>query len=196
MRILMSTVLSIQTALARRVAIQGCSIMTAIHKQPVAGPVGVQRLGLIGDEQADLSVHGGLDKAIYAYPVEHYGFWQIARSQAGIGQADQTLPHGMLGENLTLEGVLESDLWIGDLLKFEQCTLRVTQPREPCYKFNFAMGFSGAAKAMALQGCCGFYLAVDEPGYLRAGESFEVLSGSRGLRVSEAFRAKMIKHLR
>ena len=80
----MPTLLSIQTATAHRVSIHGRSILTAIHKQPVTGAVQVQRLGLVGDEQADLSVHGGLDKAVYAYPAEHYPFWREARVQAGV----------------------------------------------------------------------------------------------------------------
>lgn len=192
----MPTLLSVQVSSARRVQINGRSILTAIHKQAIEGDVPVMPLGLMGDEQADLSVHGGLDKAVYAYPSEHYPFWVEARRQAGLGGIDDALPFGSLGENLSLQGVLEGEVWIGDELKFEHCTLRVTQPREPCYKFNAAMGFSGASKTMALQGNCGFYLAVDEPGRLRAGESFTWVPGPRRLSLKEAFNAKMFKHLR
>jgi MOSC domain-containing protein YiiM len=192
----MPTLLSIQTAPARRVQINGRTILTAIHKLPVAGAVPVRPLGLDGDEQADLSVHGGLDKAVYAYPSEHYPFWREARAQAGLTRIDEALPFGAVGENLTLQGVLETDVWVGDVLKFANCELRVTQPREPCYKFNAAMGFSGAAKAMAQMGCCGFYLAVDLPGHLGAGESFELVPGPRRLRITESFKAKMFKHMR
>ncbi len=192
----MSTLLSIQTAPARRVQISGRTVLTAIHKLPVAGAVQVNRLGLDGDEQADLSVHGGLDKAVYAYPAEHYPFWREARAQAGVSGIDEALPFGSVGENLTLQGLLETDVWVGDVLRFKYCMLRVTQPREPCYKFNAAMGYNGAARAMALRACCGFYLAVEQPGHLGAGESFELLPGSRGLRITEAFKAKMVKHLR
>lgn len=192
----MPTVLSIQTAPARRVSIDGRAILTAIHKQPVTGPVQVGRMGLAGDEQADLSVHGGLDKAVYAYAAEHYPFWRALRAQSGLGGIDESLPFGAVGENLTLQGLLESEVWVGDVLRFEHCTLRVTQPREPCYKFNATMGFKGAAKAMANKGCCGFYLAVDQPGSISAGTSFELLAGPRRLRIAESFRAKMVKHLR
>ncbi len=176
--------------------IHGRSVLTAIYKQAVSCVVAVQRLGLDGDEQADWSVHGGLDKAVYAYPSEHYAFWLQARADAGVGGIDTALPWGSMGENLTLSGLLETDVWIGDVLRFANCALRVTLPREPCYKFNAAMGFATAAKAMAQKGCCGFYLAVDEPGTLQVDETFELVAGRRGLGIPEAFNAKMFKHMR
>jgi MOSC domain-containing protein YiiM len=190
------TVTSIQVAQARKVMIEGRSILTAIHKTAVQGLVDVQPLGLLGDEQADLSVHGGLEKAVYAYPTEHYAFWREARHDAGVAGIDSDLPHGSMGENLTLSGLLETDVWVGDVLRFPHCVLRVEQPREPCYKFNAAMGFAGAARAMALAGCCGFYLAVDQPGHLSAGDCFELQPGPRRLGLPEMFRAKLVKHLR
>jgi MOSC domain-containing protein YiiM len=101
-----------------------------------------------------------------------------------------------VGENLTLQGVLENEVWVGDRLRFADCTLRVTQLREPCYKFNAAMGFAGATKAMAQHGCSGFYLAVEQGGSLAGGALFELVSGPRLLRITEAFNAKMLKHLR
>lgn len=187
---------SIQVAQARRVQIEGRTILTAIHKHQVAGSVSVQRLGIDGDEQADLSVHGGLDKAVYAYPTEHYPFWQNVREHAGLTVIDEAFPYGSVGENLSLIGLLETDVWVGDVLKFTDCELRVTLPREPCYKFNAAMGLNRAAKLMAQQGCCGFYLAVDRPGRLCAGETFELLPGPRRLSIPESFKAKMFKHMR
>jgi len=186
--------LSVQTGQARRVDIGGRSILTAIGKRAVAGDVAVRPLGLLGDEQADLSVHGGLEKAVYAYPSEHYGYWQAARRDAGLD--DTSLPPGSLGENLTLQGLLEADVWAGDVLKFPDCELRVTLPREPCYKFNAAMGFVRAAKLMAQSGFCGFYLAVQTPGTLRAGESFKLIPGRRNVGIPALFAAKMSKHLR
>ena len=192
----MPKLLSIQTACARRIQINGRAILTAIYKLPVSGAVQVLPLGLMGDEQADLSVHGGLDKAVYAYPCEHYPFWQAQRRAAGLSGIDEAFPFGSVGENLSLQGVLETDVWVGDVLQFKSCVLRVTQPREPCYKFNAAMGFSGAVKAMAQHTYCGFYLAVDEPGPLTAGESFELIPGPRRLSIVESFKAKMFKHLR
>jgi MOSC domain-containing protein YiiM len=192
----MPQLLSIQIGSARRVNIGGRSILTAMGKQPVAGRLPVQPLGLMGDEQADLSVHGGLEKAVYAYPSEHYAYWQAARREAGLSQIDDSLPHGSLGENLTLQGLLETDLWAGDLLKFPHCDLRVTLPREPCYKFNAAMGFARASRLMAQTGFCGFYLAVERAGTLQAGDAFEVVAGRRGVSIPTLFAAKMSKHLR
>jgi MOSC domain-containing protein YiiM len=192
----MPQLIGLQLASARRAMINGRSVLTAIHKQLVADCVEVKPLGLVGDEQADLSVHGGLDKAIYAYPSEHYAFWREARQQAGLGGIDDALPWGSMGENLTISGVLESDVWVGDVLQFAHCALRVTQSREPCYKFNAAMGFNTASKLMAKNGYCGFYLAVDQLGTLQAGESFELRPGPRRLGIPESFKAKMFKHLR
>lgn len=192
----MPQLISLQTGSARRVRIHERNVLTAIYKQPVSGQVVVQPLGLSGDEQADLSVHGGLDKAVYAYPGEHYAFWRQARADAGLSGIDDALPWGSMGENLSLSGLLERDVWVGDVLQFTHCALRVTQPREPCYKFNAAMGFSQASKLLAQHGCCGFYLAVDVPGTLQAGEAFELVAGPRRLGIPEMFRAKLFKHLR
>jgi len=192
----MPQLISIQVGLARRTRIGESSILTAYGKQAVAHAVPALPLGLMGDEQADLSVHGGLEKAVYAYPSEHYAYWQAARREAGLGGIDDSLPSGSLGENLTLEGLLETGVWAGDVLKFANCELRVTLPREPCYKFNAAMGFARASKLMAQTGFCGFYLAVQTPGTLHAGEAFEVIPGRRGVSIPTLFAAKMSKHLR
>lgn len=192
----MPQLISIQVGLARRTRIGESSILTAYGKQAVAHAVPALPLGLMGDEQADLSVHGGLEKAVYAYPSEHYAYWQDQRRQAGLGGIDDSLPSGSLGENLTLEGLLETGVWAGDVLKFANCELRVTLPREPCYKFNAAMGFARASKLMAQTGFCGFYLAVQTPGTLHAGEAFEVIPGRRGVSIPTLFAAKMSKHLR
>jgi MOSC domain-containing protein YiiM len=189
-------VASVQVAQARKALIGGRSILTAIHKLPVQGPVAVGPLGLAGDEQADLSVHGGLEKAVYAYPEEHYGFWRRAREEAGVSGIDADLAGGAVGENLTLAGLLESDVWVGDVLRFANCSLRVEQPREPCFKFNAAMGFNTAVKAMAQSGYCGFYLSVDLPGHLQAGETFVLVPGPRRVGIPERFNARMFKHMR
>lgn len=188
--------LSVQVASARRVVIDGRSILTAMAKRPVDRAVQVLPLGVAGDEQADLSVHGGLEKAVYAYPAEHYAFWQAERRAHGLGQIDDGLPFGALGENLTLQGLLENEVWAGDVLKFPHCELQVRIPREPCYKFNAAMGFARASKRMAQSGFCGFYLSVLTPGTVRAGESFELLPGRRSVSISQLFAARMSKHIR
>ena len=191
-----TTVHSVNIGSARRLQMQGRSMLSAIGKQAVQGPVPVGRLGLLGDEQADLSLHGGLDKAVYAYPIEHYAYWQTQRRAHGVSLFDEVLAPGFVGENLTLQGLLESDVWIGDELHFAHCVLRVTEPRHPCGKFNAVMGYAQASRDMAHARCSGFYLAVDEPGSIEAGEAFTVVPGKRGLSVAEAFGAKRAKHRR
>ena len=104
------------------------------------------------------------------------------------------MPHGFVGENLTLAGLTESSVWVGDRLRFPHCALAVAGARQPCYKFNAAMGFPQAAKLMVQSGYCGFYLAVLEPGTIAAGESFELLPGPREVGIDELFRAVMAKH--
>jgi MOSC domain-containing protein YiiM len=136
----------------------------------------VMSIGLAGDEQADLTVHGGLAKAVYAYPSEHYAFWREHRRALGLST---DLSYGSLGENLTLSGVLETSLYVGDELRLPDCVLRVTQPRAPCYKLNAAMGDATAVRTLARSGLCGFYLAVEVPGSITAGQAFEVIAGPR-----------------
>ena len=192
----MPELLSVQIGSARRVKIGERTVLTAISKQPVHGDVPVLPMGLMGDEQADLSIHGGLEKAIYAYPSEHYPFWRDSRHSAGVSMLDELLPYGQLGENLTLAGLLETDVWAGDVLQFANCALTVTIPREPCYKFNAAMGFTQATKLMATHGFCGFYLSVRGAGIIRAGEKFNLIPGRRSVSIVQLFNAKMFKHLR
>jgi MOSC domain-containing protein YiiM len=185
------TVLGLNVARAQAVAINGRKVMTAIGKRGVEGERAVLPLGIEGDEQADLSVHGGLGKAVYAYPSEHYPFWKTVRAQAQVALWDEELPFGSLGENLTLQGVLESDLWIGDLLCFPGCQLAVSQPRFPCYKLVAAMGFRHAARLMVESAWCGAYLAVRVPGTIAAGQSFTIEPGPRQVGITEVFRARM-----
>ena len=171
-------------------------LMSAIGKTAVAGQVPVGPLGLTGDEQADLSVHGGLDKAVYAFPLEHLAYWQEQRAAHGVSLFEETLPPGFVGENLSLVGLRESEVCIGDRLHFADCVLRVTQPREPCGKFNAVMGYDQAARDMALSGCCGFYLAVERGGTLQPGESFTLEAGSRQTTIAQALARKRHQHLR
>lgn len=187
-------VLSVNIGRVRPLQIQGRRIMSAIGKTPVEGPVAVTPLGLAGDEQADPSVHGGLSKAIYAWPAEHYPWWQQQRLDAGVSLFDEPLPPGYVGENLTLAGLLEAQVWVGDELHFPDCVLRVTAPREPCFKFNAVMGFAQAARRMAQSGRCGFYLSVVQAGTITAGQRFELRPGQRGLGIVEALAAKWAKH--
>jgi MOSC domain-containing protein YiiM len=183
-------VLAVCVGTARPVDVGARRVMSAIGKRPVEGPVVVHPRGLAGDEQADPTVHGGLAKAVYAYPSEHLRFWQTVRAQARVSLWDEPLPPGLLGENLLLAGVLERDLWIGDVLRFPDCVLAVSEPRSPCFKFNAAMGFAQASKLMMQSGFCGAYLAVREPGTVAAGQPFELVPGPREVGVAELFRAR------
>ena len=184
-------VVSVNTARVEHfLSTQGRALDSAIRKRARSGPVAVGPLGLDGDEQADLSVHGGLSTAVYAYPQEHYEFWTTVRGQA---QVAGPLQPGDMGENLTLTGLLESQVWIGDRLCFAGCELVVSEPRYPCFKFNAHMGFGQAAKLMAQSGYCGFYLAVKREGRIEAGEAFELIAGPREVGIVELFKSKMRK---
>mgnify|MGYP003577816814 CR=1 FL=1 len=182
--------LSVQVGRVRPVQINGRTVASAHAKHPVPGPITVRPLGLEGDEQADLSVHGGLSKAVYAYPSEHYPFWQTVRAQAKVSLWNEPLPPGSLGENLLISGLLEQDAHVGDLLRFPHCTLAVSEPRLPCFKFQAAMGFKQAVKLMVQSGFCGFYLAVRQAGTIAAGEGFELVPGEREVSIRELFRAR------
>lgn len=183
-------VVGLQAARAGTRTIDGEAVLTAIDKRPLNGAAVVGPLGLQGDEQADPRFHGGPDKAVYAYPSEHYGFWSRERAEAGV---EGDLAHGNVGENLTLAGLLEADVWIGDVLQFAHCRLRVTEPRVPCFKFNAAMGFNQAAKRMAQSGFCGFYLAVEQAGSIQVGETAQLIAGARELSIPERFQRIMFK---
>lgn len=184
-------VLSTNIATAREMTIDGREVLTGIVKRSVSGPIEARPLGLAGDEQADLSVHGGLSKAVYAYPIEHYPFWQTVRAQAKVAAWNEPLPHGFMGENLTISGLLENQVCIGDVLRFANCELAVSEPRFPCFKFNAVMGFNQAAKLMAANAWCGFYLAVRVPGTVAAGETFELVHGPREVGITELFRSTL-----
>jgi MOSC domain-containing protein YiiM len=183
-------VLSVNRAAAEWRDIKGRRVLTAIGKRPTLGPVPVGPLGLDGDEQADPTVHGGISKAVYAYPQEHFAFWQTVRAQAQVSLWDEPLRPGALGENLTLQGLTEDQLWVGDRLQLPGCVLAVSEPRFPCFKFNAAMGFEQAARLMVQSGWCGSYLAVIEPGTLCAGDVITLIPGPREVSVRELFRAR------
>lgn len=189
-------VLSIQIGRVRPLMVGQRKLVSAIGKTPAAGPVALGPLGLMGDEQADLSVHGGLSKAVYALPSEHLPWWQAQRQARGVTLFDEVLNPGDLGDNLSLQGLSEQDVFIGDCLKLGDVVLRVTQPREPCGKFNAVMGYAQAAKDMVQSGRCGFYLAVDEPGTLQAGAAIALIPGPRSISVAQALQHKAWKHLR
>ena len=170
-------------------------VMSAIRKEPLSTlkaptPVFCGVLGLEGDEQVDLTVHGGQDKALYAYPQEHYDFWRQALETKESKHSMFSSP-GALGENLATRGLNEKDVYLGDLWEIGEVTLQVTQPREPCFKFNAVTGDKHASQKMADSGFSGWYLAVITPGVLKAGDSVRVVPGSRQQTVEQAFKQQL-----
>jgi len=161
-------IVSVNVGLPREVVWKGITVQTAIFKEPVAGAVAIRELNLAGDQQADLTVHGGPEKAVYAYPAEHYKYWRKQLS-------DVSLWWGAFGENLTTAGLWEDTLCIGDLLKIGSAVLRVTQPRMPCYKLEVRFNREDMIKRFLLSGRSGFYLSVIEPGSVGAGSMVEIL---------------------
>ncbi len=190
-------VLSVQVGTSRLLRVGERTLRSAIRKQPAEGPVAVGPLGLAGDEQNDVSVHGGLSKAVYALPQAHLAWWSAQQQAAGVLLFETPLTPGLLGENLSLDGVDEQGVFIGDRLHFAGgVVLRVTEPRQPCAKFNAVLGYELAAKQMVQSGRCGFYLAVQTPGHIAAGEAFSLLPGARETSVAQALQHKAFKHLR
>ena len=190
-------VVSVQVGHSRLLRVGDRTVRSAIHKQTVHGPVAVGPLGLAGDEQNDLSFHGGLGKAVYALPHQHLAWWSARRHAAGVSLLDEPFVPGQLGENLSLQGVDERAVFIGDRLCFAGgVVLRVTEPRQPCAKFNAVLGYDRAAREMVESGHCGFYLAVEVPGTLDAGQAFTVAAGARQTRIAQALQHKAFKHLR
>jgi MOSC domain-containing protein YiiM len=184
-------IVAVQRGLSAPLLAGGRSVASAIRKTRVIGRVDVRALGLDGDEQADPSVHGGLAKAVYAYPHEHYPFWRTVRAQARVATWDAELPTGAMGENLTTLGVLEGDCWVGDRWVFESgLELAVSEPRLPCFKFSAAMGFAQASSLMLQSAYCGCYLAVVCPGAVAEGDVFRVEPGLRELSLRELFHAR------
>ena len=179
-------IISISTARVAPLNISGFGtkefVMSGIRKQPVTGLARVVMRGIDGDEQADPSVHGGLDKAVYLYPYEHYAYWQQQRQQA-IGNQPPMTP-GMLGENLTTEGLLETDLWVGDRLQIAEVLLEVTEPREPCFKFAARMGYAQAVRQMVTSGYSGVYLKVITTGDIQVGDAITLIPGAREVSIA------------
>ncbi len=161
--------LSVNVGLPREIEWKGKLVKTSIFKSPKLGPVAVSRLNLSGDGQSDLSVHGGLDKAVYAYPAEHYAFWREKLP-------DLDLTWGAFGENLTTEGLLENAIHIGDTLRIGSAMFVVTQPRLPCFKLGLRLGREDIVGRFLGSERIGFYLAVIEEGEVRAGDLIELLA--------------------
>jgi MOSC domain-containing protein YiiM len=154
--------LSVNVSLPKEVPYNDQTITTGIFKEPVGGRVTVRSINVDGDGQADRKVHGGRDMAVYAYPIEHYKFWEKALGRDGF-------PFGQFGENLTVEGLAEEQVRVGDVFRVGGALLQVTQPRIPCYKLALRMGEGlDFPKRFQESGRLGFYLRVLEEGEIGA----------------------------
>jgi MOSC domain-containing protein YiiM len=167
-------------------------VASAIYKQSISNletpaPIEITRLGIKGDEQADLSVHGGIEKAIYVYPIEHYAFWNELLERETKQPVNLAL--GAFGENFTIEGLLETEVFVGDGLIIGELECSVVKLREPCFKFNAKMGYNGAAKAMLQSGKSGWYLRVNQVGTVSAGASIQLISGKRDTSIADQNRS-------
>ena len=163
-------ILSVNVGLPRQVVSDGKYVTTGIYKSPVHRRVKANKLNIEGDGQADLSAHGGPNKAVYAYPSEHYEYWR--RELPGL-----EMPWGLFGENLTLEGLLEDDAHIGDQFQIGTTVLMVTQPRLPCYKLGIRFGRDKMPERFLSSRRTGFYFAVVEAGELGEGDAVEPIRG-------------------
>lgn len=174
--------LSISVGLPREVTWKGRTVSTSIFKEPVSGPVLLRRHNLEGDGQADLSVHGGPTKAVYAYPSEHYPFW---RSEF----PEMELEWGMFGENLTTEGLAEESVHIGDVFQLGTAQLVVTEPRMPCFKLTIRFERDDIVKRFLQSQRSGLYFGVMQEGTVQAGDRFELVStDSQRLKVADVTR--------
>ena len=175
-------IISVNVGLPRLVLRNGEPVSTGIFKEPVAGRVKVRTLNLDGDRQADLSVHGGPEKAVYVYPSEHYAFWKRELP-------DMDLPWGMFGENLTTKGLLETEINIGDKFRVGTAEVMVTQPRMPCYKLGIRFGRPDIIKRFLISERSGFYLSVLQEGEVGTGDEFQRLEkNASGVRVVDVTR--------
>jgi MOSC domain-containing protein YiiM len=172
----------VNVGLPREVDWRGEAVATGIFKEPVTGPVRAAGINLDGDRQADLSVHGGHDKAVYVYPAEHYPYWQE--------ELRRELPWGMFGENLTVDGApLESEIAIGDLLRIGSAEFLVVQPRLPCFKLGIRFDDPGMVRRFLRAGRSGYYLRIVSEGEVEAGDRIDIVSPHpAGVPVSEITR--------
>ncbi len=161
-------ILSLNVGLPREVTWQGKTVTTGIFKEAVKGPLMLRRLNLDGDQQADLTVHGGVSKAVYAYPSEHYDYWRT--ELPGVD-----LPWGMFGENLTTDGLLEETVYIGDRFRIGDAEVMVTEPRMPCYKLGIKFGRTDVIKRFLVSRRSGFYFAVVQEGTVGVGDAIELI---------------------
>ncbi len=160
-------VLSVNVGLPRKVIFNGQLVTTAIFKDPVNGPIMLRKLNLDGDRQADLTVHGGVDKAVYSYPAEHYGYW---RKQF----PNMDIPWGMFGENFTTEGLTEDTVNVGDQFQVGSAKLVASQPRMPCYKLGVRFGTMDIIRRFLVSGRPGIYFRILKEGEVQTGDKIEL----------------------
>jgi MOSC domain-containing protein YiiM len=173
---------SVQVGRPRSVPWRGKIVTTGIFKEPVARRIMLRRANLDGDRQADLTVHGGRDKAVYVYPSEHYALWRTELP-------GMELPYGSFGENFTTEGLDEQSVRIGDRYRIGGTVVEVTQPRMPCYKLGVRFGRPDMPKRFHASGHCGWYLAVLQEGEVGEGDVWERIARQAGERsVIECYR--------
>ncbi len=161
-------IISVNVGMPRLVEYNGEPVATGIYKNPVDGKVRVNQLNLAGDAQADLQVHGGVSKSVYAYPFEHYAFWQKE-------YPDKDLPVAIFGENLTTEGILESEICAGDRIRIGTAEFIVTEPRFPCFKLGIRFNRKDIIRRFQKSRRSGFYLSVAKTGEIEAGDAIEFL---------------------
>jgi len=175
-------IVSVNVGLPRLVMRNGETVSTGIFKEAVADRVKLRTLNLDGDRQADLTVHGGPEKAVYVYAAEHYPFWKAELP-------DMDLPWGMFGENFTTEGLLETEINIGDKFRVGSAEVMVTQPRMPCYKLGIRFGRTDIIKRFLASERTGFYFSVVKEGDVGAGDEIELIEkNASGVRVVDVTR--------
>jgi MOSC domain-containing protein YiiM len=178
----MARILSVNVSLPKVIDFEGQRITTGIFKEPVEGRVSLRTLNLEGDRQADLTVHGGPDKAVYAYSMEHYDYWH------GIFP-DSPIPIGMFGENLTVERLIETEVNVGDVFRIGSATVIATQPRMPCYKLGVKFGRMDVLKKFLASGRSGIYFRVLKEGEVAAGDSIvQIREDSNRITISDMVR--------
>ena len=178
-------VVSVNVGRPRIVEWHDQQVLTSIWKEPVAGAVPVAAHNLFGDEQSDLTVHGGPNKAVYAYPTEHYEYWRRQLPNA-------ELAWGAFGENLSIEGLLEPDVSVGDRFRIGTAELIVTQPRLPCFKLGIRFGDDRMVKRFMASRRSGFYCSIGKPGAITAGDAIVWLSRSVGsISIAEVFAKRL-----
>jgi MOSC domain-containing protein YiiM len=171
--------ISLNVARPRLIVYQGKTINTGIFKEPVAGPVQLRTLNLDGDRQADLTVHGGPNKAVYGYPSEHYPFWHEELPGT-------TLSWGMFGENFTTTGLSEDELHIGDRFQIGSAIVMVRQPRMPCYKLAAKFQRDDMLERFLVSGRSGFYFSVEKEGSVAVDDDFQLLTrNEQGITIAE-----------